>query len=82
LVRNLSGFIWKVRFTLLRLKRKKFKAVVQVDAAKREIKECDVQPKSEEGFFVSFSPKLLLTVVIISVIVNSGLCFGLKMFEL
>ncbi len=62
----------------MRLKQKKFTAVVRVGATTREIKEYDVQPKSEEGFFVSFSPKLLLTVFIISAIVNVGLYFGFK----
>ncbi|MBM4400557.1 MAG: hypothetical protein FJ045_01250, partial [Crenarchaeota archaeon] len=44
---------------------KKFTAVVRIGAATREIKEYDVQPKSEEGSFVSISPKLLLTVFIV-----------------
>ena len=66
----------------MRLKQKKFTAVVQVAAATREIKEYDVQPKSEEGFFASFSPRTLLTVVIISAIVNAGLYFGFKMLGL
>jgi hypothetical protein len=57
---------------------KKFTAVVRIGAATREIKEYDVQPKSEESSFFSFSPKFLLTVVIISAIVNVGLYFGLK----
>lgn len=57
---------------------KKFTAVVRVGATTHEIKEYDVQPKSEEGFFVSFSPKLLLIVFIISAIVNAGLYFGFQ----
>jgi hypothetical protein len=74
---SLEGEVYTVE-----VETKKFTAVVQVGAATREIKEYDVQPKSEEGFFVSFSPKLLLTVVIISVIVNAGLYFGFKMLGL
>jgi len=61
---------------------KKFTAVVRVGAETREIKEYDVQPKGEEGSFVLISPKLLLTVFIISAIVNVGLYFGFKMFGL
>jgi hypothetical protein len=38
---------------------KKFTAVVRVGAATHEIKEYDVQPKSEESSFFSFSPKFL-----------------------
>jgi hypothetical protein len=37
-----------------------------------------MQPKSEECFFVSFSPKLLVTEFIISAIVNADLYFGFK----
>jgi hypothetical protein len=59
---------------------KKFTAVVRVGAATHEIKEYDVQPKSEEGSFFSFSPKFLLTVSIISIIINVGLYFAFKMF--
>ena len=61
---------------------KKFTAVVRVGVETREIKEYDVQPKGEEGSFVLISPKLLLTVFIISAIVNVGLYFGFKMFGL
>jgi hypothetical protein len=61
---------------------KKFTAVVRIGAATREIKEYNVQPKGEEGSFFSFSPKLLLTVFIISAIVTIGLYFGLKMLGL
>ncbi len=60
---------------------KKFTAVVRVSAGAREIKEYDVQPKSEESSF-SFSPKLILTVVVISAVVNVGLYFGLKLLGL
>ena len=70
---SLEGEVYTVE-----VETKKFTAVVRVGAATREIKEYDVQPKSEEGFFVSFSPKLLLTVFIISALVNVGLYFGLK----
>jgi hypothetical protein len=61
---------------------KKFTAVVRIGAETREIKEYDVQPKSEEGSFISISPKLILTVLIISALVNVGLYFGFKMFGL
>jgi hypothetical protein len=49
--------------------------------ATREIKEYEVQPKVEESSF-SFSPKLLLTVLVVSAIVNAALYFGFKMLGL
>lgn len=57
---------------------KRFTAVVRIDAAAHEIKEYDVQPKVEENVF-SFSPKLILTVFVISAIVNAVLYFAFKM---
>ena len=57
---------------------KKFTAVVRIGAETREIKEYDVQPKSEESSFFSISPKFILTVLIISAAVNVGLYFGLN----
>ena len=57
---------------------KKFTATVKISALNREIREYDVQPKSEEAPS-SFSPKLIMTVAIISVIVCAGLYFGFKM---
>lgn len=60
---------------------KKFTATVKISALNREIREYDVQPKSEEAPS-SFSPKLIMTVTIISVIVCVGLYFGFKMLGL
>lgn len=60
---------------------KKFTATVKIRALNREIREYDVQPKSEEAPS-SFSPKLIMTVTIISVIVCVGLFFGFKMLGL
>ena len=74
---SLEGEVYTVE-----IETKKFTAVVRVGAATREIKEYDVQPKSEEGSFISISPKLILTVLIISALVNVGLYFGFKMFGL
>ncbi|MCW4007887.1 MAG: hypothetical protein NWF09_04250 [Candidatus Bathyarchaeota archaeon] len=56
---------------------KRFTAVVRIDAAAREIKEYDVQPKSEENAF-SFSPKLILIVLVVSALVNAVLYFVFK----
>jgi hypothetical protein len=75
-------FLWKGKFTLLKLRRKKFTAVVRVGAGTREIKEYDVQPKGEEGSSVSISSKFLLTVFIVSALVNVELYFGFKMLGL
>jgi hypothetical protein len=60
---------------------KKFTAVVHVGAATREIKEYEVKPKVEESSF-SFFPKILLTVLVVSAIVNAALYFGFKMLGL
>jgi hypothetical protein len=70
---SLEGEIYTVE-----VETKKFTAVVRIGAGTREIKEYDVQPKSEEGSYVSLSPKLLLTVFVISAIVTVGLYFGFK----
>jgi hypothetical protein len=45
----------------------------------QEIKEYDVQPKSEESSFSIFSLKSLMPMIVISSIVAVGLYFGLKM---
>ena len=74
---SLEGEVYTVE-----VETKKFTAVVHVGAETREIKEYDVQPKGGEGSFVSFSPKFLLTVFIVSAIVNVGLYFGFKMLGL
>ena len=57
---------------------KKLMAVVKVDLSTHEIKEYDVQPKSEESFFSS-NFKSLLTSIIISVGSAGGLYFFFKM---
>lgn len=74
---SLEGEVYTVE-----VETKKFSAVVRVGATTREIKEYDVQPKSEEGFFASFSPRTLLTVLLVSAVVNVGLYFGFKMLGL
>jgi hypothetical protein len=71
---SLEGEVYTVEVEL-----KKFTAVVRVGAETREIREYDVQPKGEEGSFLPISPKSLLTVFIISAVVNVGLYFGFKM---
>ena len=70
---SLEGDVYTVE-----VETKKFTAIVQVSAETREIKEYDVQPKTEEGFLASFSPKTLLIVLGISAIVNIGLYFGFQ----
>jgi len=61
---------------------KKFTAIVRVDARNREIKEYEVQPKGEEGSYVSISPKTILMMFVVSAVVNIGLYFAFKMFAL
>ncbi len=73
---SLEGEIYTVE-----VETKKLTAIVHVGAATREIKEYEVQPKVEESSFSS-SPKLLLTVLVVSAIVNVALYFGFKMLEL
>ena len=73
---SLEGDVYTVE-----VETKKFTAVVHVGAATREIKEYEVQPKGEESSF-SFSPRLLLTVLVVSAIVNAALYFGFKMLGL
>ena len=70
---SLEGDVYTVE-----VETKKFTAIVQVSAETREIKEYDVQPKTEEGFLASVSPKTLLIVLGISAIVNAGLYFGFQ----
>ena len=74
---SLEGEVYTVE-----VETKKFTAVVRVGAETREIMEYDVQPKSEEGFFSSFSPRVLLTVFVISAVVSVGLYFGFQMLGL
>ncbi len=59
---------------------KKFTAIVRVDGRTREIKEYEVQPKGEEGSYISISPKIILVTFIVSAVVNIGLYFAFKMF--
>ena len=62
----------------MRLIQKSFTAVVNIGAETHEIKERDVQPKTEESSFFLLSPKLILTVLLISAVVNVGLHFGFE----
>ena len=62
----------------MRLIQKSFTAVVHIGAETHEIKERDVQPKTEESSFFLLSPKLILTVLLISAVVNVGLHFGFE----
>jgi hypothetical protein len=61
---------------------KQFTATFKVDTITRQIKEYDVQPKSEESSLSSLSPKTLITMIIVSSIVNVGLYFAFKLFGL
>jgi hypothetical protein len=74
---SLEGELYTVEVEL-----KKFTATVKVDTVTRQIKEYDVQPKSEESSLSSLSPKTLMTMIIVSSIVNVGLYFVFKIFGL
>jgi hypothetical protein len=74
---SLEGEVYTVE-----VETKKFTAVVRVGATTHDIKEYDVQPKSEEGFFASFSPRVVLTLFLVSAIVSAGLYFVFKMLGL
>jgi hypothetical protein len=70
---SLEGDLYTVEIEL-----KQFTATVKVDVKTREIKEYDVQPKSEESSS-SLSPKNLLLMIVISSVVNVGLYFAFKL---
>jgi hypothetical protein len=70
---SLEGDLYTVEIEL-----KKFTATVKVDLKTREIKEYDVQPKSEESSS-SLSPKNLILMIVISSVVNVGLYFAFKL---
>ena len=74
---SLEGELYTVEVEM-----KNFSATVKVDTVTRQIKEYDVQPKSEESSLSSLSPKTLLTMIIVSSIVNVGLYFVFKIFGL
>jgi hypothetical protein len=74
---SLEGELYTVEVEL-----KKFTASVKVDTVTRQIKEYDVQPKGEESSLSSLAPKTLITMVVVSAIVNVGLYFAFKMFGL
>ncbi len=57
---------------------RRFSATVKISALNHEIREYDVQPKSEEAPYM-FSPKLIITVAIISAIVGVGIFFAFRM---
>ncbi len=61
---------------------KKLSAVVRVDSEAHEIRGYEIQPKSEESSSSSISPKVIIIVVGVSVVVHIGLNFVLKMFGL
>lgn len=71
---SLEGDLYTVEVEM-----KRFTATVKVDVKTHEIKEYDVQPRSEESSFGSFSPKFLLTVMAVSGAVYVGFYFGFKM---
>lgn len=59
---------------------KKFMAIVRVDAETHEIKEYEIQPKSEEASFISVSPKIIGVIFGISAVVYVGLYFAFGFF--
>ncbi len=61
---------------------KKFTATIKVDTTTRQIREYDVQPKSEESALSSLSPKTLITMIVVSSIVTVGLYFAFNLFGL
>ena len=71
---SLEGGLYTVEVEL-----KRFTVTVKVDVRTREIKEYDVQPKSEESSFTAFSPKSLLLMFVVSSVVTVSLYFVLKM---
>jgi cobalamin biosynthesis Mg chelatase CobN len=61
---------------------KKLSAVVRVDSETREIKGYEIQPRGEEVSSSAVSPKLIMIVVGVAVVIHIGLNFILEMFGL
>ncbi|MCX8150904.1 MAG: hypothetical protein N3D85_05335 [Candidatus Bathyarchaeota archaeon] len=73
---SLEGEVYTVEVEM-----KKFSATVKVDKSNQEIKEYDIQPKSEETA-ASFSPKNLVFMMGVAAVVNVGLYFAFKLMGL
>jgi hypothetical protein len=73
---SLEGEVYTVE-----VETKKFTAVVRIGSSTREIREYDVQPKSEESSF-SLNPKMLLIVFAVSAAVAVGFHFIFPMLGL
>ncbi|MBS7608855.1 hypothetical protein KEJ52_06680 [Candidatus Bathyarchaeota archaeon] len=61
---------------------KKFTAVIHVDAETQEITSYEIQPKGEESSIISFSPKTIISVVVIAAVINVALHFTFKFLGL
>jgi len=61
---------------------KKLTAIVRVDAETHEIKEYEIQTKSEEAPFISISPKIILIMFVISSAAFVAFHFVFKMLGL
>ncbi|MBT0160111.1 DUF3606 domain-containing protein [Candidatus Bathyarchaeota archaeon A05DMB-2] len=66
---SLEGEVYTVE-----VETKKFTAVVRIGNSTREIREYDVQPKSEESSF-SVNPKMILIIFAVSAAVTAGFHF-------
>lgn len=58
---------------------KKFTALIRVDADTQEITSYEIQPKGEETSLVSVSPKTVMVMITIAIVVNVALHFAFKM---
>ena len=61
---------------------KKFTAMIHVDAETQEITSYEIQPKGEETSSVSFSPKTIMVIVVITAVVSVALHFAFKFLGL
>jgi predicted DNA-binding antitoxin AbrB/MazE fold protein len=83
-----KGFLKPKKVTLkegvysVEVEMKKFNAVVRVDAETREIKEYEIQPKSEETAQASISPRIIIIMVGISAAIFTGLHFAFRILGL
>jgi len=57
---------------------KKFTAVIHVDAETQEIISYEIQPRGEETSSFLFSPKTIVVMVVITVVVSAALHFAFK----
>ena len=67
---------------IVEVEMKKLAAIVRIDSETHEIKEYEIQPKSEEAPLLSISPKALIIIFGVSAAAYVALHFAFKMLGL